>query len=209
MSAAQDTAAASGGITLDDLANDPRWVAWQLEIRSKAKANGEPAKPTKVPYDPRTGWKAKADDPSTWGTRAAAEARAPKLPRPFGSGGIGLELGEHASVASGGVDLDTCRDPATGALAPWAAEVVRRFDTYAEISPSGEGVKLFFLYDPADATALRQAMGTATGWKWTEATGEHPPGIEFYIRERFFAVTDQRLTEAPAELRKVPLDDLL
>ncbi|UFN48120.1 phage/plasmid primase, P4 family [Roseomonas sp. OT10] len=188
-------------VTLATLASHPRWVAWQTEGR------GPQGKPTKVPYAPG-GAKAKADAPATWGSRAEAEARAAQLPRPFGSGGIGLELGDHAGLCIGGIDLDTCRAE-TGDLAPWALPVLARFPTYAEVSPSGSGVKLFFLYDPADAPSLRQAMGTATGRKWARKGGDHPPGIEFYICGRFFAVTGERHPDAPEELRPAALADLL
>jgi len=54
-------------MSLDTLAYERRWVAWRTELRG--------GKPTKVPYAP-LGGRAKADDPSTWGTRAEAEGRA-------------------------------------------------------------------------------------------------------------------------------------
>jgi hypothetical protein len=180
----------------------PRWVAWQIEGR------GAKGKPTKVPYNPMTGRKAMADSPRTWGARAAAEARALQLPRPFGIGGVGLELGMHDGIAIGGIDLDTCF-AGDGKLAPWADLVMQRFATYAETSPSGTGVKLFFTYDPADAPALRKTMGTQTGKKWCQRTGgDHPPGIELYISGRFFAVTDQIYPGAPGDLRQVTRADL-
>jgi hypothetical protein len=148
-----------------------------------------------------------ADQPRTWGTRQQAEARAPQLPRPFDTGGIGLELGYHDGHAIGGIDLDSCFSG--DALAPWAELVMQRFATYAETSPSGTGVKLFFSYDPADAPALRKIMGTETGKKWCERSGgDHPPGIELYISGRFFAVTDQQFPGAPADLRQVTRADL-
>ena len=89
------SAAEMDGLTLGALGDAARWVAWQTEAALKANGTA-PGKPTKVPYDPATGRKAKANNPATWSTRAAAEARAPQLPRPFGSGGIGFELGDHA-----------------------------------------------------------------------------------------------------------------
>lgn len=70
-------------------------------------------------------------------------------------------------------------------------------------------LKLFFTYDPADADAIRKAMGTATGRKWCKKGGEHPPGIEFYICGRFFAVTGQRHADAPEEMRRIALADVL
>ena len=46
-----------------------------------------------------------------------------------------------------GGDLDSCRDPATGVIAPWEQEVIDRRETYFEISPSGRGVRFFSLTD--------------------------------------------------------------
>ena len=61
-------------------------VAWQTEDRPGGK-------PTKVPYAP-DGRKAMADKPRTWGSRAEAQARAARLARPYGDGGVGFELGD-------------------------------------------------------------------------------------------------------------------
>src|ERR1700733_14829981 len=92
-------------ITLAELAPRPLWVAWQSEERDPGKP------PTKVPYAPRNGAKALADDPRTWGTRAAAETRAGRLPKPFSDGGVGIEFGElDDRISIGGVDLDSCRN---------------------------------------------------------------------------------------------------
>lgn len=49
----------SGLVSLADLADEPRWVAWRNEPRGD-----NPAKTTKVPYCTRSK-KAKADDPRT------------------------------------------------------------------------------------------------------------------------------------------------
>ncbi|WP_431282754.1 phage/plasmid primase, P4 family [Humitalea sp. 24SJ18S-53] len=188
-------------MTLADLADAPRWVAWQVEGR------GPKGKPTKVPYAP-DGRKGKADDPATWGTREAAKSCADRLPKPFGDGGVGIELGDHDGLAVGGIDLDTCRAE-TGDWAPWALAVIDRFQTYAEVSPSGTGAKLFFTYDPEDLPPLRRIMGSETGRQFKRAgASEHPPGIEMYIAGRYFAVTDDRLPGSPEALRQVPMADL-
>ena len=187
--------------TLAHLGALPRWVAWQTEGR------GAQGKPTKVPYAP-DGRKARADAPATWGTRAEAEVRAKQLPRPFGAGGIGIELGDHAGFAIGGIDLDTCRAE-TGELAPWALEVVGRFGSYTEVSPSGTGAKVFFLFDATDLPALRAIMGTEHGKQFKrKGHGDHPPAIELYLGNRYFAVTDQPLDSSPAELRHVDASTL-
>jgi hypothetical protein len=171
------------------LSDHPRWVAWQTEER-------EPGKPrTKVPYSPVSGAKARADDPSTWGSRSAAEARAARLPKPFGVGGVGIQLGDLGDGRSiGGIDLDSCRDE-DGSLAPWASEIIDRLETYAEVSPSGRGAKLFFTYATADIAKLRAAMGTEYGKMWKAGSGEHPPAIELHLGNRYFAVTDEHLAD--------------
>ena len=182
-------------ITVASLATLPRWVAWQTEGR------GPQGKATKVPYAP-DGKKARADAPATWGTRKAAETRAETLPRPFGAGGVGIELGVHGGLAIGGIDLDTCRSAQTGKLTPWANEVLELFGSYAEVSPSGTGVKVFFIFDAADQPTLRNAMGTEHGKQFKRKIGnDHPPAIELYLSNRYFAVTDQILESAFCELK--------
>ena len=106
--------------TLAEMADLPRWVAWQTEDRD----DGRP--PTKVPYMPGSSRKAMANDPATWGVRAAAEAAAKLLPKPYNAGGVGIELGDRGDGFSvGGLDLDTCRDR-NGNLADWAVHILRK-----------------------------------------------------------------------------------
>lgn len=188
-------------VTLADLAALPRWVAWQTEQGKGRK------KPTKVPYSPGGG-KAHADKPATWGSRTAADAKAKALPRPLGSGGVGMELGDLGDGrVLAGIDLDTCRD-AAGTFAPWALEVVDRFASYAEVSPSGTGAKVFFLLDPAGLPEFAPLL-TPLGAALFKLPGDdHPPAIEFYSGRRYFAVTDEHLAGTPAELCHVPQDAL-
>jgi putative DNA primase/helicase len=201
----------NAGVTLETLAAAPLWVAWQTEDRPVGK-------PTKVPYAP-TGQKARANGPTTWGTREQAETRAALLPKLYGVGGVGLELSEigREGLSIGGIDLDSCREP-DAPMSPWAAEVVHRFDSYTETSPSGTGDKIFFLYTTADLTQLREEglieAGDGAkrlpgyGRQFKRGGGDHPPAIELHLGNRYFAVTDQRLPDAPAELRLVTLDTL-
>jgi hypothetical protein len=193
----------SAALRIQALDFEPIWVAWQLQDGRK------------LPIDPRTGYGAKANDSATWGTRRAAEARAGVLPKPQGLGGVGPQLGPLAGgkVWLGGIDLDTCRDPATGALDAWALATLAALDSYSEVSPSGTGVKTFFLIEAADVPAIRAAMGgdgTKYGCTFKCGNGAaHPPGIEVYIGKRYFAFTDMMLTESTLELRRVPRAVLL
>jgi putative DNA primase/helicase len=176
-----------------------------------ADRGAKDGKPAEVPHSPH-GRLAQSNNPKTWGTRAAAESRAARLPKPFGVGGIGIELTELKGTAKalGGVDLDTCRDPTSGAIEPWAQTVINRFASYTEVSPSATGVKVFFTFAVADLQELRVAMGGTLGKQWKRGNGQdHPPAIELYLAARYFAVTEDRLDDSPGSLRLVALEDLL
>ena len=189
-------------VTLASLAESRRWVAWTL-----ARRDGT-GKPTKTPFT-APGRMARSNDAFTWLTQAEAERVAARLDRLDDMGGVGLMLGAHDGLGLGGIDLDDCRDPETGSITPWAAEVIGRFASYAEVSPSGTGVKVFVSFDPSQEAAIRQTLGGQMGRKFAApGGGEHGAAIEIYSGGRFFAVTGERLPDSPAELRPVRLADL-
>jgi hypothetical protein len=171
---------------LDPLASATRWVAWRNEPRGD--------KLTKVPYAP-SGRTARADDPATWATRVAAETRAQQLINGHG-GGIGIELGDlGADTYLGGMDLDSCLNGE--ACATWAQAICDLAQTYAEISPSGKGLKLFFYLAAEDARPFLDKIGVPPH-QWgcrRNVTGEdardHGPAIEVYLSGRYFTVTDR------------------
>jgi putative DNA primase/helicase len=147
-----------------DLKACPQWVAWRYECR-----NGQW---TKVPKHPHTGCNAKSDTPDTWGTfeRALACSRKHEM------SGIGFVFSGGDAFA--GVDLDTCRDPATGCLEPWGLKIIEELDSYTEVSPSNTGVKIFL-------RAKVPPGGNRKGW------------IECYDRQRYFTVTGHHLPGTP------------
>lgn len=65
--------------------------------------------------------------------------------------GIGLVLTNRVIVGGKtlvGFDCDACRDPETGALMPWVEDLRNHHaNSYTEITPSGEGVRLLVLVD--------------------------------------------------------------
>jgi primase-polymerase (primpol)-like protein len=130
-------------ITPDALKTKRLWVGWREEVRD--------GNITKVPYNARTDGKAMADNSSTWSTYETVNSWGDNHNDPNGDlmFGPGLELapipGTNFHLA--GIDLDTCRDDETGAIEPWASEIIDRFASYTEISPSWTGVKIYFLYD--------------------------------------------------------------
>lgn len=189
-------------ITLDSLADRPQWVAWREDTRD--------GKPAKVPYSPKGG-KARPNDPRTWGTREAARKAAKRLLRAGEPGGTGIVLGRvqgRPGAHLGGIDLDSCLDPESGTLEPWASAVIARFDSYSEISPSGRGVKIVFTLDPAALPELRQAMGNPNRKAWTR--GSHCE-IALDVSGRYYTITGVPENElvGPAPLRQVSLPDLM
>ena len=189
-------------ITLATLAALRVWVAWQTECRAGS------TDPTKIPYVSKL-TKARANA-GKWLTRIEAEKLADLLPKPFGVGGVGLEFFTASDGGSiGGLDLDSCRDPATGSIEAWALDVIEVFNTYTEVSPSGTGAKAFFTFDSADLPRLQAAMGTKHGKAFKRGSGKHPPAIELHLGNRYFCVTEELLDGMPLELRHIDAGTIL
>lgn len=141
-----------------ELIEHDQWVAWKYEER-----NG---KVTKPPYDPKTGKRASHNDPSTWGTFKDAVKALDK-----GFDGIGFVFTENDPFC--GIDLDDCRDSTSGKIATWALKIIKKFDSYTEVSPSKTGLKIFI-------------KGRLPGG------GIKTKHIEVYDKLRFFTVTGDR-----------------
>lgn len=160
-----------------------RWVVWRFESVTN-RETGE-IRRTKVPYQARSPkMKASTTDPRSWGTYAQAMAAVTQAD----TEGVGFVLGDGWA----GIDLDHCRDAATGAIEAWAAEIVAEMATYTEISPSGSGLHLL----------LRATM----------AGGRRCSQMEVYGASRYFTVTGERLaadTPLAAESRQAQLDALV
>ena len=93
----------------------------------------------KVPHAaaPSTTVYAATDNPATWAPYAVA-----RLALDAGYlDGLGFVFTVDDPYVF--VDLDHCRDPQTGTIDDWALAVVRRLNSYTEISPSGTGLRIF------------------------------------------------------------------
>lgn len=114
-----------------ELKTIPQWVCWRYALDNESVK--------KPPYNAKTGIKASTSDSSTWSDFATAVDR---FRRDKQMAGIGLALTPDHGITA--LDLDHVIDPDTGAVDPKAADVLTRFQTtYAEISPSGAGYRLF------------------------------------------------------------------
>ncbi|GAB4068531.1 AAA family ATPase [Ancylobacter sonchi] len=152
-----------------------RWVAWRLEYR-----NGPDKKPTKPPVNPHTGGMASHSNPATWGTYEEAVT----CQRQRNLAGIGFVLTDDDDIA--GFDLDDCRDKETGEIAPWAQAILDLAETYAEVSPSGTGIRMFSRGKPPKATKVDAA------------------GIEIYATKRYLTITGDHVPGTPDRIEKAP-----
>lgn len=154
------------GIPADLKAID-RWVLWRFVERSRPDGSKVWAKlPMSV-----TGRAASASNPADW---ASYDAVCDEFIMGDGYDGIGLVLADGLH----GIDLDDCRDPMTEELTPLAQQVLARVDGYAEVSPSGTGLKVFTRTNLAGSRTKKAA------------------GVECYVNGRYFTVTGQKLKGA-------------
>lgn len=154
-----------------EMKNAPRWVGWRYEERD--------GKRTKVPYDPKTGQRARSTDPGTWATYEEAK-------RAF-SDQIGFVLGDGWA----GVDFDNCFDE-QGKLDPAVRRIVEQLSSYTEVTPSGRGLHVIVKCSEELPRGVRRKR---TDWP---ATGMD---TEVYTDGRYFTVTGQPFELAPLEVR--------
>jgi len=146
-----------------------QWVCWKAVVRD--------GRETKMPINATTGRPAKSNDPATWTDFESACDGAVGL----GASGVGFCFSEADGLV--GIDLDACID-AKGKIAEWALIILARIDCYAEISPSGRGLKIWCRGE------IDKGYKKNLGEK-DEEVGK-APGIEVYTTGRYFTVTGER-----------------
>ncbi len=151
----------------DELKTLPQWVNWWW------KPDGD--KYTKPPINPKTMRGGSHSDPETWGTYAQS---LENLKRYEWLAGIGFVFSESDPFA--GIDLDNCRNPETGEITPRALQIIKKLNSYTEISPSRTGVKII----------IRGSLPKGA----PEGGGKNKEfGIEMYDKLRFFTITGEVL----------------
>lgn len=112
-------------IISSQLGDSGHFCLWRYEERDGRK--------TKIPYDPRTGKKARSNDPQTFA--------------PFDDAVAALERCGHDGIGIGifgdliGIDIDHCINE-TGELSSTARYIADIVDSYTEYSPSGTGLHI-------------------------------------------------------------------
>ena len=141
-----------------------RWVLWKFV--QKERKDGTKVW-TKMPIT-RTGRAASSTDDSTW--CSFDEIQDADLFGATPHDGIGVTFNGSDQLV--GIDLDDCID-VLGNYSLLAQQVLDRIPGYAEVSPSGTGIKLW-------TRALCDAHKTSEG---------APDAVEIYPHGRYFTVT--------------------
>ncbi len=152
-----------------------QWVCWKY-VYDPTKD-----KPDKPLYQPANGLPASHSKPHHWGSYDQAVARAKRARMD----GIGYVLTEDDELT--GYDLDNCRDSVTGEIHPDAQAIIDLAETYCEVSPSGNGLRLLGL-GKIEAAIKRDAIG-----------------VEVYPKQRYLTITGWHLPQTPDDILPCPL----
>lgn len=157
------------------LRQQKRWAPWKGIWNAKRK------KWDKIPLDIKNpSRRMSTAAPERWFSYADALAALRQHPGHYS--GIGFVMTGMKGLV--GFDGDKCVDRSTGAIQSWAHAVINTVDSYAEISPSGTGVRVFALGEvPQDFT-------------------NHKVGVEIYQGDhpRFLTVTGHRIEGAARDV---------
>lgn len=172
---------------LNELKSLDHWVAWNYEPKPGA------SKLAKIPKNPRNGFNAASSKPETWASYALA-ARCAKARR---FSGVGFVLTDGDGYT--GIDLDDCLDIDTNEPAPWARAILELGETYAEISPSGGGIRLW----------VRGKIDSGTGKgksrpDLVDELGRPKHDVEIYTNGRYLTVTGHRWPGSPDAINHAP-----
>lgn len=136
----------------------------------------------KPPVNARTGGLASSTNPKTW----SSSAEALTVYQKGGYDSVGFVLNKEKNDTTDGlvgVDLDHCVDDA-GAVEEWAARIVRHLNTYTELSPSRQGLRLFLHGRlPARGRKKNCYENYETG-RYVTVTGDHVRGTPLTIESR-------------------------
>jgi putative DNA primase/helicase len=178
----KETTRANIPFTLENIPKEltvrPQWVCWRYEERD--------GKTTKVPYTSGTFQRASSTDLMTWSTFSEAlgayERGDDNLGKTPHYDGIGFCFSSADPYT--GIDLDECRNPDSGDIAPWAQKIIDRVqEGYVEVSPSGTGVHI----------VVEGAVRDGKTRKEVHEKGRRVGQVEMYGRAKFFTITGRTL----------------
>ena len=157
------------------------WVVWRY-VEDVDEDTGE-VNWTKPPVNARTGRLASSTNPQTWSKFVAALIAY----RRGSMDGVGFVLqvndgdDQPAIVA---IDLDHCRDPETGVIDNWAMQIIRKLNSYTEVSPSGAGIRVFVLGRLPPKGRKKGRYENYETSRYVTVTGQHVNGSPLEIEHR-------------------------
>lgn len=159
-----------------------QWVGWEQQIHENKDGT---KRWTKVPTDIEGSGFASSTNRETWTDFSTAKDVVSSTYA--AEAGIGFVVTDDDPII--GIDIDDCRDPETGRFTKEVAELLSDVDTYAEVSPSGTGIRIL-----------------------VEGESEYPsscnadlPGdahIEMYVTGRYLTVTGHHIDSTPTDIRE-------
>mgnify|MGYP000952283495 FL=1 len=158
----------------EELKSTPNWVLWKLEP-------GKGGKPTKVPYNAKTGWKASSSDPNTWTDFNSCW----KCYEMGNYSGIGFELSSDDDIIC--IDLDD--KTGIGKISEYI-ELSKQFNSWTEISYSGKGLHIWCRGKKPGSSCRR---------------GD----LEIYERKQFIAITGNQVEGSPDVLNNAHILHML
>jgi primase-polymerase (primpol)-like protein len=150
----------------DQLAPLPQWVGYRSEWQE------ERGKYSKKPVSPHDGGPGSSTNSATWGSFDQATAAVQRL----GLDGVGFALSDNDPFTA--IDLDGCRNPETGEITDWAWVIVRRFDSYTEVSPSGTGLHIILAGALPVSGRRKGPIEVYHSGRYITVTGDVLPGFE-------------------------------
>jgi putative DNA primase/helicase len=165
----------------DEVKKKRNFCCWKYEERTPGSG-----KMTKPPIDIHTGRYASVDDPDTWATLEEAIQYYEKNKEGCIEG-VGIVLCRELELV--GIDLDHCI--VDGRLTPEARDIVDTMKSYTEVTPSGEGLRIF-------------VKGKLPGF------GNRKGNVEMYGNGRYLTLTDGHYAGTPltVESRQEELEEM-
>jgi hypothetical protein len=173
----------------DELKEGSCFVGWRWKLEKNKKGEFKWDKPLYNVNKPRK--YAKTNDPETWSTfeKALQGHKEGKFD------GIGRCFSGNRDLV--GIDLDKCRS-ADGKPTSWADEIIKKFNSYTEITPSGTGFRVWARgkkpgprskqgnIEIYDSTSTRYLTITGHLYDRTPRTIEHRQDAINWVYEKYF-----------------------
>ena len=161
----------------------PRWVRWKIALVNRRF--------TKVPHrvDGSMASSTRAEDWTDYRTAVTGAVLNNKS-------GVGFVV--DGSIV--GVDLDGCRNPETGTITEWGQAIIDLLDSYAEVTPSKTGVRVWVRgILPEKKNRFQINPDAGFGGK---------VGVECYSDSRYFTVTGECIQLIPSDVERRDLTGL-